>query len=533
MLSKMRDHQRSFLIYLLFGIIIVVFAVYFGPGSKGLEGGTPWAAKIDGKLISQGEFQFSYSRIYERYKSQMPTFNQEIAKKLKLKNQVMQNIIRNRLLALEAKKMGVRIPEEILIKAIKEMPFFKQGDNFDFALYQKIVNYYFQTSLSNFELQFKRDLIAQQFSNSLMRLVHVSNSEVEEAYKNDQEKINLQFIKFAPDQFPPRKNIEAEEIAALKKDEPQKLKDYYNNHKSKYKTPKQVRARHILIKVPKDAPPEERLNAQAKIEQISLEAPKENFADLAIKYSQDTTTKDKGGDLGFFSRGKMVKPFEMAAFALKEGEVSKPVESIFGYHIIKCEEIKKPTSKTFEEVEEEIARQLINDEHQKKAAKKEAENYLAQFKAKTPFEQLIPKPSVEIKEDGESKDDTVSDAQGEEKRVEKPNSYGLIIEETGDFSPGQEYVFNIGMADEVSKAAIHLTKEKPAPKKIFEVNEKFFLISLKERKEADMEKFKDEKEKTRKELLEKKKQQVVDAWVKEKRAEKDIVINPLILSYDK
>jgi peptidyl-prolyl cis-trans isomerase C len=132
-------------------------------------------------------------------------------------------------------------------------------------------------------------------------------------------------------------------------------RSYYTANSEGYSVPETVRARHILIRVPADAEEKEKEELKKKAEAV-LEKVRsgDDFERLASENSDDSGSKQKGGDVGFFPRGRMVKPFEDAAFSLKEGEVSGLVETKFGFHIIRVEERKEAQIKPFEEVKEEI-----------------------------------------------------------------------------------------------------------------------------------------------------------------------------------
>lgn len=144
---------------------------------------------------------------------------------------------------------------------------------------------------------------------------------------------------------------------------------YYKENPGSFGRPEMVRARHILIKVPKDAPVPEREAARQRLESIREEALKgADFADLARRYSQDTSASD-GGDLGKFGRGRMVKPFENAAFALKPGEISEIVETPYGFHIIRVDEREDAKTLTLEESKERIREALTV--HKRAVATKE------------------------------------------------------------------------------------------------------------------------------------------------------------------
>jgi peptidyl-prolyl cis-trans isomerase C len=140
------------------------------------------------------------------------------------------------------------------------------------------------------------------------------------------------------------------------------IKAYYESHKDEFKTPEMVRPRHILIKTDPYASDNDKKKAKEKIEDVLKKIKAgEDFAKLASDLSDDTGSKTKGGELGFFPKGRMVKPFEDAAFSLKPGEVSGIVETQFGYHIIKVEEKKEPGIEAFDTAKEKIKQKLLQE----------------------------------------------------------------------------------------------------------------------------------------------------------------------------
>jgi peptidyl-prolyl cis-trans isomerase C len=139
----------------------------------------------------------------------------------------------------------------------------------------------------------------------------------------------------------------------------EEIKKHYQENEKTYIYPAQAKARHILIKVAPNAPEEEKKKAKEKAEGLLKKVKDgEDFAKLAGEFSEDQATQKKGGDLGYFSKGRMVKPFEDAAFALKPGQVSEIVESQFGFHIIKLEDLKEARVRSFEEVKEMVKSQI-------------------------------------------------------------------------------------------------------------------------------------------------------------------------------
>jgi len=139
----------------------------------------------------------------------------------------------------------------------------------------------------------------------------------------------------------------------------EEVKRFYDANEKGFLAPEQVRARHILIRVPSDASGEERKKAREKIEGVGGRIRKgEDFARLAAELSEDSNSRMNGGDLGFFTKGQMAKPFEEAAFSLKPGQVSGVVETEFGYHLIKVEEHQEARMVTFDAVKEQIRGRL-------------------------------------------------------------------------------------------------------------------------------------------------------------------------------
>jgi peptidyl-prolyl cis-trans isomerase C len=143
------------------------------------------------------------------------------------------------------------------------------------------------------------------------------------------------------------------------------IETYYKGHKDEFTGPESVKARHILLKVPEGADDEAWEEAESKAEDIKKKLENgEDFAKLAKKYSDDLGSKDKGGDLGFFSKGRMVPEFESAAFSLKPGELSGPVKTKFGYHIIEVREKKAASTKTLTAVQAQIRQRLQKEKQQ-------------------------------------------------------------------------------------------------------------------------------------------------------------------------
>ena len=143
------------------------------------------------------------------------------------------------------------------------------------------------------------------------------------------------------------------------------IETYYKGHEEEFTNPESAKARHILLKVPEGADEKAWKEAESKAKDIKKKLENgEDFAELAKKYSDDPGSKNKGGDLGFFTKGRMVPEFESAAFSLKPGELSDPVKTNFGYHLIEVQEKKAASTKTLAEVQAQIRQTLQTEKQQ-------------------------------------------------------------------------------------------------------------------------------------------------------------------------
>ena len=152
----------------------------------------------------------------------------------------------------------------------------------------------------------------------------------------------------------------------------EELKKFYAANEKSFVTPEQARVRHILIMTPPGASGDDRKKAREKAEgALKRLKDGEDFAKLVLEYSEDPNSRPNGGDLGYFAKGQVVKPFEDAAFSLKPGQTSELVETQFGFHIIKVEDRKQAMNRPFEEVKEAIRTRL-----QDEAAKGKVEEFI-------------------------------------------------------------------------------------------------------------------------------------------------------------
>lgn len=402
MLEKVRKPERakSFIAYLIFGAICLVF-VFMGdiPNQFGMSVGGP-AAMVNKEPIPFSDFREIYSRLQNMNKRRLD-FLPAAQRKMfldNMKSDALELLIEKKLVTQAALDMGLYISDEEIRDYIVKIPAFNEDEKFQRERYDNYLAYRKMTA-EKFENEIRGDVSNTQVRN-LMQMA-LTPSEVSVGYDLELGKIklNLSYAKVANSAFENSVKASKDEVAAYIADEnnAQKLKDYYNANKSNYEEEEQVKARHILVKFD-DAKADEKTQAEAKIKEIQAKLASEDFAKLAKEYSDDPGSKAKGGDLGFFPRGAMVPEFEKVAFSAELNKVSEPVKTSFGFHLIKVEEKKAASSKTFDEAKELVAEELVKEDKIEKA-KAELKTLVAEGQKKK-SECLVKEKQLKVGRDG-------------------------------------------------------------------------------------------------------------------------------------
>lgn len=511
MLSTLRRKKNNPVIIFLLAVIILVFIAFFGTSMDNVMNPRLYAARVNGHTISDQELAMAYARRYREMQGRFQEFNRDLAKTMRLRETTLDQLISSYLIREDAERRGLVVDDKALAEAIMANEAFHVDGRFDRSRYEMFLNGQMMAP-SAFERAYRDQLLAEKLAAVLEGAVTVSEAEARLAYEKDAQSVDLEFVRV------PVKPYEAESGAVTeadvtawlaRPDAEEKLQRYFAKHKrTKYDVPKQVRARHILFRLEPGTDP----GSKKQVEQRAREAMKKvksegmDFAAAAQKFSEDST-KDKGGDLGFFSEGQMVRPFEQAAFALKPGEISELVESPFGFHIIKVEEIKEPMVRRLEEVKDEIARALVVEDKAADRAKARAQAILAAAKA------------------GETLEALVAAGAGSDPMP-------LKAESTGAFSRQGEFVPKIGANQKVADLAFQLRMDAPFAGEPVEVDGAFLVLKLKDRAEPNDVEWSLLKPQFVDRLVNEKKQKVLEAWTKRLRDRAEVEIHPLALSYD-
>lgn len=401
MLEVIREHAQGKIAKVILVLITVPFALW-GVDSYLKGGGDgPVVAKVAGQKISQREFGDALKDQQERMRAALGnSYDAAVMDRPEIRKSVLDGMISQRLVLADARQQGLVVTDAQMVRFIGGIEAFQEAGKFSQSRYEAVLRQQ-NMSPAMFEYRLRQDLLIQAAQDGIIRSASIPKSVVDKLMRiNEQQREVSQAV------------ISIEQFMSQSKVDPAAVKDYYEKHQDEFKVPEQARleyvvlsaenlmsqisvsedeiaayykehaaqftqaeerqASHILINAPASASAAEQKAAEEKALKVAQEV-KQNpaaFAQLAKQYSQDPGSAGKGGDLGFFARGAMVKPFEDAAFKMKPGEISEPVRSDFGYHIIKLVSIKPGTTRSLQEVRGEITQEL----KKQKAGKKFAEN---------------------------------------------------------------------------------------------------------------------------------------------------------------
>ena len=387
MLSLMRKHAGTWMIKVILGAIVIVF-VFWGVGSyTSRQSGK--VAKVNGTIITLDDYRASYNNLIEQVRQSFGNnLNDELIKMLQLRKRALDQLIDKVLLLQAAEKLKLTVSNEELAKFIRNIGAFQTAGVFDSGRYINTLNRNRLTPEA-FEVQQREALIIDKLQTLIAGSIKVSDLEAKQWYIWNNTEVDIDYLLLEPQRYKDIKLTDEEirnyfdqhkdsyktdptikvrylyfnpeDYAARVKLSEDDIRDYYESHLDEFKIPKTVEARHILIKVDPNADAQQDESAHQKAEKIyKLAKEGQDFAELAQKYSEGPT-KAKGGYLGTFRREQMVKPFSDKAFSMKAGDISEPVRTSFGWHIIKVEKVNPAKNLTLEEAEPEIRIKLKAD----------------------------------------------------------------------------------------------------------------------------------------------------------------------------
>ena len=404
MLDRMRRH-KGWLKWSL-ALVVLAFIIFYIPaflgqddGGGGALMGSSMVARVDGKEISVEEFRRAYlsqMQIYRTaYGGQM---NEQMLRQLGIDQQILQQMVDEQAAIAEARRQGIDVTDQEVAARIMSLPSFQENGRFiGHDRYVGLLRMQRPPlSPSEFEESLRRSMIVDKLRGALTEWITVADGEIEQEYRRRNEKVKLDLVSFPLDKyraevkvdeseltpyFEKHKEkyrigerrkiryllIDAEALRGRSQPSSREIERSYNENLEMYSTPEQVRASHILLKTG-EGKDEAAVKTKAEGVLKEAQAPNADFAALATKYSEDEALAKQGGDLDYFSRGRMAPEFEQAAFALEPGQISELVKTQYGFHVIKVTDKKAATQRTLDEVKPQIADQLSYEKAQTAAA---------------------------------------------------------------------------------------------------------------------------------------------------------------------
>ena len=384
MLNVMRKHAGSWMIKVILFAIVIVF-VFWGVGSFRSQRASK-VATVNDQVITVTEYRQAYNNLIEQYRQRFgASLDDNMIEMLQIKRQAIDQLINRALLLQVAENLNLSVSDAEVSNSITSAAVFQNNGVFNARRYRSILAQYHLTP-EEFEAEQKQVLLGEKLTRVVTGAAKVSDPEArqwydwqnttvdvaytdfdpatykdvtvsdeavaayydenKENYKTEPER-KARYVVFDPDQFKNQVTVDDAEIS-----------DYYENHRDDFNVEKRVNARHILIKVPPGADEATVQAAKKRADEIYRKAKAgEDFAELAKTYSEGPS-KDQGGELGSFTRSQMVKPFADKAFSMAPGEISEPILTQFGWHIIKVEGVTPASTKTLEQAKPEIVKVL-------------------------------------------------------------------------------------------------------------------------------------------------------------------------------
>jgi peptidyl-prolyl cis-trans isomerase D len=394
MFEFVRTHNRLFQFILLI-LILPSFALVGMQGyTSFMDGSNPSIATVDGRKITQAEWDGAHKEQIERLRRQMPNLDAKLFDSPEIKREALDTLVRERVLRATASAQHLVISDERVQRTFINDPQLAFLRNPDGSVNKAVLAAQGMNSQMLIE-RLRQDMTIQQVVGAVSGSVLATSANAGLAFDALLQQREVQLQRFDAKDFAARIEPGEAELEAFYKDAANSaqfqlpesaqiqylvldlealkkqvtfndddLRKYYDENAARYSVPEERRASHILIKADKSANAADKTKAKASAEELLAQARKNpaGFADLARKNSQDEGSAPNGGDLDFFGRGAMVKPFDEAAFNLKPGEISNVVESDFGYHVIQLTAVRGGSKKNFElvrnEVEQEVRKQL-------------------------------------------------------------------------------------------------------------------------------------------------------------------------------
>ena len=356
MINKFREASSQVFVTFFIGLIIVGFVL---TGYQGVQTSPDTVAKVGDQKITIQEFRREFQRKY----NSIPLTSEQI-KKFELREKLINELVGRKLQLKYSEHLSIVPSEDEVISEIKKFPVFLSKDKFDIRKYKNLLK---ANGLSpeKFEEQVADGIKARKLESSLS-YYPISSSLISELEKIQNDSKSIKIIKIPQSTLQKFVSVSKAEIKTYLKDEKNKKRvdAFFNNNKeSRYDTKEQVKASHILIRGTDS-------KSLEKAKEIKKKLTTANFSKLANEHSEDPgNQKKKGGELGWFTRGRMVPEFENYSFSAKKGTISEPIKTDYGYHIIYVQNKKPAIEAKLADYQSEIAKSFLQKESKEKIDK--------------------------------------------------------------------------------------------------------------------------------------------------------------------
>lgn len=555
MLEQMRkSSQFAIAKYVLFGLVIAIFIISFGPQSRGVScdatmSSDETAANVGGQVVSAQDYTYAFRLMGGG--NQPPQF----LKLRRFKETVMDRLLERELLANEATHLGFAVSEDDVHKMLLDskivglgvphtIPRVQKNGAFDYDQFKNFAQFDLGLSPKRFVEEQQRELLAAQVRDLLRVSVKVSPEEVKTAFEAKNRQIDLEYVRFPSRKFEAEVEPSAAEIETYLKANAAKVKETFDQRKPLYTDlPQEARVREIVIKA---AAPGDDAGARKRADALAARIAKgEVFAKVAREASDDPDGRSHGGDLGWRRKGTLgvAESDEAQVLSAKAGTVVGPFKKGEGLSLFTSAGTRQGTL-SFDAVKGEIAEERIRQEKSVAIARQRAEAALAAAKASDgqTLKQLFPGPPAmgEASADGKA-------AQAATKTSPKGGPAGKSgsaaaappsdarAEETGLFSRRGTVIEQIGDSPELAKVAFDLKPEAPLAGP-FEIAGSFVVVRLKERKDPDLQELEKKKADLQRDAELVKWNDVLTGWLKarcqQEKAAGRLTVNKSFVRYD-
>lgn len=425
---------------LMVGAIALAFIFVFGQPSP--SGGLQDVAVVDGSRVSRAEWQLVRRNLAAQQQQLSPGSANDPAILEILDEQAREQLIQLYVLAGEAEELGIVVDDrEIALELCEQLPAPCTAESLEALIAS--ANFASDRQYTEFV---RRDLLRRKLLRSLMLPIRVSDQTARDSLERDQLQVRLKYGRARGPDFASDISISDASAARFAEEEPERISTRYEARKGDFQKPERVKARHILVEG--DTALEDAVQVRNRLESG------ESFEDVATDASKDVATKDHGGNLGFFPRGRLEKALEEAAFGAEIGELVGPVETDRGVHILRVDDREIAVDRSLDDVRIELARDLLLGDRSAEAAEKAAEAAATALKGGADFEAAT-------------------------------QEAGLKLDETIFFRPSDPIVPGIGRIAGLREAAFALTEEAPTSQEVFGDQGIYYVITLLERREPD------------------------------------------------